>query len=237
MMNAGGLRGSSTSSSESDGNGSASGEGGKKHRKRKRRERRSGKGQEQNENGMPTAQELSEQRQRMAHDLECLRQGRPIEDPQHKIKSVHIPVKIEGIVVGAMVDSGATVSVISERVAKLLEDLGRARRKPKNMVCELFGDGTQNVSFNECMEVDIQILGRPAPVDAMIMTTGWCDVLVGHDVLNATMVCIDYEKKTVHGGTHSNHSVPFSRRIDMLRALLSMDECCKEVERLKRLRG
>jgi hypothetical protein len=228
MMSTRGQRSTSSSSTESEANGSEGYEEGTKRRRRKRR----GKGTSSETN----PKVLAKYREQMEHDLECLRQDKPISEPQHPLNVVHIPVKVQGICFGALVDTGATVSVVSERVAGLLEATRLAKREPANMTCELFGDGNQKIRFKECMKVDIQIFGRPASVKVMVMKTGMCDVLIGHDVLSETMVCVDYGKKAVTGGTLSTHSVPFSRRIDMLRALLSIDECCKEVERCKQRR-
>lgn len=108
----------------------------------------------------------------------------------------------------------------------IAEAAGLGQRVSANGVAELFGGGNQVVDFKKSMHLRLSILGKIGQVEAMIYPEMLSDVLIGHDALMGCGVRMVCEKEVVASDAHS---VRFGRRIDILSALLKVENYLSKV--------
>lgn len=176
-------------------------------------------GQGQGDGDKTRAVETGSALERMESDMKTLEEFGIIPNPDAPVNAVHVPCLVGNVIAGAIVDSGSSLTIISARMADILEATEQGKRRPSRVVAELFGNGTETVTFEECMSVEISMCGKTGPVEVQIYPGMALDVLVGHDSLMGCSVVIDYQNEKVSSG---GHSVRFGRRIHILKALLEV---------------
>ena len=119
-----------------------------------------------------------------------------------------IPAGVAGLTPAALLDSGSTLSIISERLADILEAHKEAEREPCSVVADVYGTSEQ-VRFTSRMKVRVSFEGVTIVVTMVVHPQDTADLLLGHDVLKSIGVMIDYLGERVK---LCDTWVPFLRR-------------------------
>ena len=94
-----------------------------------------------------------------------------------------------------MLDDGATITVISKRLADLLEMAGKAHAYPDYSQVKAFGGTT--VALRERMSLNIGSDKKTAKIDAWISQEVPFDLCVGYDFARPNKFIIDLEDSVV----------------------------------------
>lgn len=105
--------------------------------------------------------------------------------------AVVFPLLVEGVEVAAMLDNGATITVISKRLADLLQELGKAKTYPARETIKIFGGGM--VTLTEKMDLNLGTEKRTAKIDAWVSHEVPFDLCIGFNFTRPNNFIVDLE--------------------------------------------
>jgi hypothetical protein len=111
-----------------------------------------------------------------------------------------------------MLDTGATISVISEELAQRLERTSGLQRYPSAMSARLFGD-RDVVKFWHAATVHVTLGAVVVRLEVQILAGLSFDCLLGDNFFQVAVPVIDYGKRIVLAG---GMTLPFMRRGDVI---------------------
>jgi len=107
------------------------------------------------------------------------------------------PIVLEGVTALAFADTGATFSVVSGQIAKIIKGYHKRPSRPSGMTAEVFGPERRIVCFQEQMELRIGLSANQHMCNFQILEGMQFDVLIGDDVLKVLKLNISYELRSV----------------------------------------
>jgi hypothetical protein len=167
---------------------------------------------------------VSEKLRRFWEDEARLQKFGASESPMATVATVVIPCHVEGFEMGAFVDTGSTISVISERLATILE-FQCPHRERSNVVAEALGKGNREINFEHSMDLELDRIGMSGRLECRAHPGMSCDLPLGGNGLRATKACIDYGSRSVSSG---GHQVPFATRRDLPRYAVRTEDQLEE---------
>lgn len=109
--------------------------------------------------------------------------------------AIVIPVMVEDVEAAAMIDDGATISVVSTRFANLLETMGKIEPYEAQERVRVFGGAL--VTLERKARIRIGTLRQSKPIDVWISDEVPFDVCLGYDFTKPNHFIIDFEDGTV----------------------------------------
>jgi hypothetical protein len=158
--------------------------------------------------------QAARQEPRILQDVDRMRMFGTIPDELAPVKACIIQAAVNGIIMPAFVDTGATLSVISGSMATKLEEMGRLNRIQSDVRAAVFGNRGDTVQFRQAAMVDISVAGTHVQLKAQILDNLPFDCLLGDDFLSRSGANIDYANRVVAMG---QLAVPFQRRGEVIR--------------------
>lgn len=159
---------------------------------------------------------------RLERDMDKLRQCQPIDGYENEAAAILVPTAIHDLPVVSLIDTGATLSVISGRLAMILTSLGLAQIEPSTTRAELFGNGKDHVQFSSQMRVFLQLGNASSWFTVQVLDGMRIDCLIGDDILRALQVNIDYGQRSITAG---NCTLPWYRRGEVIWTSLFVEDC------------
>jgi hypothetical protein len=163
-------------------------------------------------NGIP------DNRPRVLRDVELMRKYGTIPEADAPTRACIIPIAVNEQPIAAFLDTGATMTVISEAFAQTLEKAGKLQRYPSAMRARLFGD-KQAVSFHHAAMVDISIGQMKLRQEVQILENLSYDCFLGDNFFRQCQLVIDYYNRVVVAG---GLAIPFMRRGQVIAMLASL---------------
>ena len=129
--------------------------------------------------------------------MDQFKKDQKVDDPDHEVCGVIVPVLCGPVSTAAMLDSGSTLRIISEKLARSIELMGRGRRHQSNTIAALFGSGKDKIEFEHAMNVEVSLCRVHASIEVQIYEKMHIDMLIGHASLRGARAVIDYGEATV----------------------------------------
>jgi len=139
---------------------------------------------------IPTASKLK-------RDMIEYRQQGTLDNYTHRVAACMIPAHIMVTQICAFIDIGATISIVSGRVAMILVRTGKAKLEPSQVRAEVFGDKSQPVHFEWQIEVHLSIVGGAGTFKMHVLDGMVMDYLLGDNVVSRAGLILNYEERTV----------------------------------------
>jgi hypothetical protein len=140
---------------------------------------------------------------RIEQDMSRLQRKVPIKGYNCPTSCIMFPVTVNSVPVVAFIDSGSTTTVISSRLAYVLECAGLAKTVESDVKAEVFGAGDQYVRFERQVVVQIQIAGYQDRFIVQVLKGMRLDCLIGDNAMRRLMVDISYHERTIAAGGHT----------------------------------
>ena len=131
----------------------------------------------------------------MKSDMNQLNDTGTIDSYNQELAGIMIPCLIQGVLVCAFVDTGATLSIISGRVARILASQG-ARIQPTRIVADTFGNG-QPLKFNYQIGARVAMAAGSGFATFQVLENMEFDCIIGDDILKRSATVIDYGSRTI----------------------------------------
>ena len=131
-----------------------------------------------------------------------------------------IPVRIFGGEVLCMIDTGATITSISERLADLIEKSGLKKSWEINEQVKAFGN--TEVTMKRKIQCHIQFGNGPHSYEPVFVHNDTpFDVAIGHDVCKALGLDIKYSNRTLE---QDELATPWLTNMQAYRSIQEIDE-------------
>jgi hypothetical protein len=163
-------------------------------------------------------------KQRLLQDINSIRLYGTIPDAEAPTRACIIPVAVNGDIVPALIDTGATMSVISNGMARRLEAAGKLQRYKSSMKANLFGD-RQTVTFKDAAEADITLGPVTVRLEVQILDDLPFDCLLGDNFLRQATPLLDYYNRVVVVGGVAIHFMRRGQVVAMLSHLVGGPPC------------
>jgi hypothetical protein len=163
--------------------------------------------------------EVAGGRPRILQDMDSLLQYGTMPEEDAPIKACFVPTCLYGLWVPSIVDTGATLSVMSKSLADKLEAAGKLTKEPSTVRAALFGNRGDAVQFREAAMVQVMVAGTCINVKMQILPDLPFECLLGDDFVSATGAIIDYQNRMF---SINGIAVAFQKRGEMIRMVTGL---------------
>lgn len=152
--------------------------------------------------------QISSPEQRVADDGDDTSEGQALpagddESPEHS--NIHVACKVAGQDVDMLVDSGASVSIISQPLAR---QLGLLSRLDDTEQSEVTGIGHANI-LGRLSDIPVKLGNVESAMTFDVLDTDESLLLFGSDHLRHFKCIVDFERGCLLFGGHSGVEIPF----------------------------
>ena len=136
-------------------------------------------------------------RSKLQQGIEELREKGNIPGYNKRVAGCFVPLLTGNMLVAAFVDTGATITIISARIANLLTKLLGIKGYHTDVRAEVFGESNVPVEFVCQMDVPMAFLGGRGRFQVQVLDNMELDCILGDDVLNATGMILNYGERYI----------------------------------------
>lgn len=132
---------------------------------------------------------------RIQSDMDMMRAQGTVEGYDSVIAGCIIALPIHGVPMAVLLDTGATISLISEKAATLLEVTQHLSRCPSTVQAEVFGAPGNSLRFESHLDVSLGPMANA--YRCQVFGEMDLDCLMGDDLISALNMVIDYRTRMV----------------------------------------